>query len=222
MIPTSERSRICRHSSKPSASGSIRSSSTMSGSSVSSSLGRACRPGRPPCRSPARPGSTGSGRRCWGRPPPPGRGCWHGITHAGRLPGRCAGTRAATSAGRGGRGRNRRSQARWVLGGPAECRWPRPGARSPRPGVRRGSGCRAAALQFDAAAVRFDDSVRDGQAEPGPPVRVRLRPASNGAAAMSSGMPVPSSVTVTTISDGDAMPAVTVPGYPADCGRPRC
>src|ERR1700753_2710519 len=38
MMPTSERSRICRHSSNPSASGSIRSSSTMSGSSVSSSL----------------------------------------------------------------------------------------------------------------------------------------------------------------------------------------
>src|ERR1700742_71369 len=38
MMPTSERSRIWRHSSNPSASGSIRSSSTMSGSSVSSSL----------------------------------------------------------------------------------------------------------------------------------------------------------------------------------------
>src|ERR1700761_2656923 len=38
MIPTSDRSRICRQSSKPSASGSIRSSSTMSGSWVSSSL----------------------------------------------------------------------------------------------------------------------------------------------------------------------------------------
>src|SRR5215469_4354492 len=37
MIATDERSRIWRHSSKPSTSGSIRSSSTMSGSSVSSS-----------------------------------------------------------------------------------------------------------------------------------------------------------------------------------------
>src|SRR5260370_7818701 len=37
MMATGERSRICRHSSKPSTSGSIRSSRTMSGSSVSSS-----------------------------------------------------------------------------------------------------------------------------------------------------------------------------------------
>src|SRR6201996_2919684 len=38
MMATRDRSRICRHSSNPSASGSIRSSSTMSGSSVSSNL----------------------------------------------------------------------------------------------------------------------------------------------------------------------------------------
>src|SRR5450755_852424 len=172
MIPTSDRSRICRHSSKPSASGSIRSSSTMSGSSVSSSF-RTRMPSwettvsKPRTARFDRIRSTMLGSSSTTRT----RVLATGSLMLAASPGSGAGHqgRDLRQAGAAKRRHRRLPRRAGMLGGSGGMPAGLGGvlARLDREhDTEAGAGPQA--LQVDVAAVRFDDAVRDGQAEPGP------------------------------------------------------
>ena len=204
MMATADRSRIWRHSSNPSASGSIRSSRTMSGSSVSSSCERACAVGRHDrveaahrqvgpdqvddvrvVLDHAAPGSCAGHARAHGHAGS-GRLAVHRLTGSARLPPASA-TFGRRSVGRVRPGprcagpRHRRALA---------CRpWPRRGR--PDPEAR----CRLAPARSSMLpAVRHHDPPGDRQPQARAGAgRCPRRFGSNGAVASSGGSPAPSS-----------------------------